>query len=70
MIDWIKQLFMSRYLGSIVRHAMTALSGFLLAIGIEPEVVESFASSGTTVLIAVLTYVIAQGFSYLEKKQR
>lgn len=70
MINWIKELVLSKYLGSVIRGLMKALSGWLLFIGVHPEVVASFTDSGTTVAIAILTFAIAQLFSYLEKKRK
>jgi len=70
MFDWIKKMILDKYAGSLIRHALGLLSGFLLAIGIQPEVVESFESSAAIVLTALVTYAIAQLWSLKEKKGR
>lgn len=70
MFDWLKNLIISKYLGGIVRHIITAVAGFLLAIGIDASVVEQFSDSGSVVLVGVATWVIGYFASYKEKKKR
>lgn len=67
MFGWLKELLLSKYLGSFIRHALTVTSGFLLSLGIQPEVVESFEKSGAIVLTALATYLLAQIWSLKEK---
>lgn len=68
MIDKIKQWILGAVGKSIIRKLMVLLAGFLLGIGLDPDVVNQFTDSTTQVLIAVLLYVIAQGWSLLEKR--
>lgn len=70
MINWIKELFLSKYLGSVVRGLMKSASGFLLALGLAPETVDQFLSSGELVTIAIVNFAVAQLFSYLEKNRK
>ena len=60
IIEKIKSAFVSRYLGSFVRHAMTLLAGYLVGLGVDPALVEKFIASGTEVFIALALYFIAQ----------
>lgn len=69
MIEWIKNIFVSRYLGSFVRHLFSLLSGVLLTIGVEPKILEQFEHSGSAVVIAVFMYFIAQASSIKQKKE-
>ena len=68
MIDKIKEFFTNKLVQSIIRKLMVLVSGWLLALGVDPQVVQSFTDSGTAVLIAVALYLIAQLWSLVQKK--
>lgn len=69
MIDWLRDLIVNRYLQSIVRHVMTVVAGWLAAIGVASETVTAFTDSATQVAIAILIWLLAQGWSLLDKKK-
>lgn len=69
MLDWLKELIASRYIKSVVRHVFTVLAGFLLSTGVDPAVVEKFVESGTAVAVAVLLWLVTQGWSWMEKRK-
>lgn len=70
MFDWLKNLIANKYLGSLVRHAVTAVSGFLLAAGLDPSLVERFSGSLEAVLLGLGLYALGQLWSLEEKKGR
>lgn len=71
IFEWVKSLLVGKYLGAWVRHALTALGGFILAQGIvAPEVITKFVDSGTEVVSALLLFAIGLLSSYLQKKQK
>ncbi len=71
IFEWIKGLLVGKYLGSWVRHALSALGGFILAQGlVAPEVITKFVDSGTEVISALLLFAISLLSSYIQKKQK
>jgi hypothetical protein len=66
----LKDLFINKYSKSFARHAMTVASGWLLAIGLAPEVVGPFKESGTLVLAGVLAWAVSQLWSWLDKRKQ
>lgn len=68
MVDWLQKIILGSVGRSVIRKIMVLLSGVLLGIGLDPTLVQQFTDSGTQVLIAVLVYLLAQGWSLLEKK--
>ena len=72
MINWIRNLLLGRWVGSVIRHAMTAIGAWLVLphLGLEPEVVAKFVESGTAVAIGVATWLVGQLASLAEKKLR
>jgi glycopeptide antibiotics resistance protein len=69
------KLFLSKYIGSFVRHGMTTLggivSGWLLAKGIisGTEIIDVITNNLGEVIIAVILYLVGQGTSIVEKKK-
>ena len=68
MISWLKKAIVGKMGRSVIRKLMTLLAGVLVGIGIEPEVIEQFTSSGTEVLIAAFLYIVAQVWSMAERQ--
>lgn len=69
MLEWVKKMLISKWAGSAARHLMSVVAGFLLAIGVAPELVEKFTASGSEILVAVIVYLVAQAWSFAEKKR-
>ena len=59
-----------KYIGSLVRTALAALSGFLLSIGVDADVVHQFTQSSETVALALITYALVQVWSMSEKTKK
>lgn len=70
ILETLKGLVAAKYLGSIIRTGLAGLGGFLLAIGVSPDDVEKFTSSGNTVALALASYALAQLWSWLEKSKK
>lgn len=79
MIDLLKKLqekylgyvliVASKYLGSVIRHTLSALAGSLVAIGaLEAGESANFIALNTEVISGILVYAFAQSLSFLEKK--
>jgi uncharacterized membrane protein len=68
MLDYIKNLIVSQLGKSVVRKLMVLVSGVLLGIGVDADVVQQFTDSGTQVFLAVILYLIAQAWSVAEKR--
>lgn len=69
MIEYLKNLFIGKYLGLMVRHGLTAFGGFLIAQKVAPpEVVEMFVKSGIEVFSGGLIIVVGLIASFLNKK--
>jgi len=56
-----------KYLGSLVRHLISVLSGYLLSLGLAPDLVNNFSAQAELLLAALLTYAISQTWSIKEK---
>lgn len=70
MFSKIKEVFIGKYLGSIIRHVLGWGGGFLIGIGIDPETVANFTQSGQEVLMGVVMFLVAQGWSFGEKAKK
>lgn len=68
--NWLNSLFVSKYAASFARGALKAAGGFLLAIGLEPQVVEQFVSVSEPVLVGVMLFLVGQLMSFAEKGKR
>lgn len=63
--------FLTKYLGSMLRHAMSGLGVWLVAKGItDGDTAREFLGLSYEVLLGVASYLIAQGFSLAEKMKR
>jgi len=58
-----------KYIGSIVRHALTFVSGLLVAWAVDADKTTQFVSTNYDVLMGIVAYLLAQGMSLAEKKQ-
>ncbi len=57
------------YIGSILRHGLTALAGFLVAKGmIEQSLAEAFIAGNLPVLVGLASYLLGQGLSLFKVK--
>lgn len=63
----IKLPFLSNQIGILIRHGMSLLGGYLLAIGVSEAVVTNFTGATTEVLMAVASFGLAWLFSTLNK---
>lgn len=63
MFGKLKDWFTTKALGSIVRHVLSALGGFLAITGLDPKVIEQFTGSAEAVIIGLIAYFLAQGLS-------
>lgn len=68
MLEWLKEKILTKYLGSILRTALAALGGFLVAkYGIDQATADQLVANLYTVAMAVLPIVIAQVWSLIQK---
>ena len=71
LIDKIAELFISKYLGSAVRHALSALAGVLVVtVGLDQELVNQWVLSTEPIAIGVSVYLLALLMSFKEKRRR
>lgn len=68
MLENLKKLILSKYLTSLIRTLMVMLGTWLIAKGINQEVVGSFVSASTELLVALATILLAQLWSWIEKR--
>lgn len=72
MFTWLenlKQSLISKYLGSLIRHAITALAGVIGALGVvDPAVLAAWVDPTVTIIVAVVGYFLAQLWSLKIKK--
>lgn len=62
------KIILERYIGSLVRHALTFLSGILVTNGILHDDGGTFVATNYEVIMGLITFAIAQGFSFSAKK--
>lgn len=63
--------FLTKHLGSFLRHALSGVGFWLIANGIaDEETTKIFLGASYDVLLGLAAYLVAQGFSLLEKKKR
>jgi len=70
---WIAKLvnkyLVSDYLGSVIRHAMTLLGGYLVAKGLStPEQIQGALPEMTELILGIISAAIGQGLSFVNKK--
>ena len=58
-----------QYIGSLVRHGLTFLAGILVTKGIISGDGSGFVATNYEVIMGIVTYAIAQGFSFGEKRK-
>jgi hypothetical protein len=60
-----------KFFGSFVRHGLSVAAGAFVAKGvIDQQTAQAAVGPGTEVVLGVLAYMIGQGLSLLEKKNR
>ena len=69
MIDWLRQKIFTRYLGSAIRTLLTALSTYLVSIGLDSEVVSAWAQSAEAVWLGIATLIATQLWSWYDKSK-
>lgn len=70
LIDWFKRKFANKFIASIVRHVTPLVTTYLAFLEIDPEILKKFGESTEAILLALSGYLLAQGWSLLEKKDR
>lgn len=69
LVKLINKYLVSDYVGSIVRHAMTLLGGFLVAKGLStPEQMQGALPEMTELVLGIISAAIGQGLSFVNKK--
>jgi hypothetical protein len=69
LIKLVNKYLVSDYLGSVIRHAMTLLGGFLVAKGLSTQQqVAGALPEMTELVLGIISAAIAQGLSFVNKK--
>lgn len=69
--DKLKQGVVMKYLTSIIRHALTALGGFLVAKGIiDQDVADKMVTNDTEIILGAISYLIGQCCSWWSNKKK
>jgi len=69
LLKKLSDTFLGDYLGSIIRHAMTLVGGFLIAKGLAtPEAVQGAMPELVELVIGIVTAAVGQGLSFANKK--
>ena len=69
--DKLKQGVIMKYLTSIIRHALTALGGILVAKGIiDQDVADNMVNNETEVILGLISYVLGQVCSWWTIKKK
>ncbi len=69
LLKKLSALFLGDYLGSIIRHAMTLVGGFLIAKGLAtPDAVNQAMPELVELVIGIVTAAVGQGLSFANKK--
>lgn len=58
-----------KYVGSIVRHALTFVAGVLVSYGVVKDGGADWIATNQDVIMGLVAYALAQGFSFAEKKK-
>ena len=61
---------MEKYIGSIVRHALTTVGGVLIAVGVGESETHALVDAATPVVTGVATIAVGIAWSFLEKKAK
>ena len=69
-MEWLRRVILNKYGASVIRHALTALAGFLVAWGIVADVgeLQPWINQTADLLLAIIIYLLAQGASFADKK--
>lgn len=59
----------NKYIGSILRHALTVAAGALGAIGVSEAQQSQFILVNSDVILAILLYAIGQALSFLKTQK-
>lgn len=75
MLNWIISLFggdkmIAKYIGSFVRHLIPPITAYLLALGIAPELVDTFVSHLDLIIGSLASLVVAIAMSLREKSSK
>jgi len=65
---WLKEMFFNRILHSWIRGAMRIVPSFLIGLGVDPKAAEAWTGSTMELVTYLAPIVLAQLWSYLEKK--
>lgn len=69
LLQRLSNLLVGDYLGSVVRHGMTAAGGFLIAKGLAtPDTINGAMPELIELVMGVFTAAIGQGLSFANKK--
>jgi len=60
---------MLNFVGSIIRHLLTALGGALVGLGVAEADVNQFILASQPVLAGVIMYALGQGLSLVKAKK-
>jgi len=69
LVNQFKGAIIAKYVGSMVRHLISAAAGVLLAIGADPSAVANWKSSNEALIGAVVAWLISYAWSLLDKKK-
>jgi hypothetical protein len=58
-----------KYVGSVVRHALTFVAGVLVSYGVVKDGGADWIATNQDVIMGLVAYALAQGFSFAEKKK-
>ena len=63
MFGKLKDWFTTKAVGSITRHLLSAVGGFLAITGLDPKIIEQFTGSAEAIIVGLIAYFLAQGAS-------
>lgn len=63
-----ERLDMDRWIGSFVRHGLTALGGALVAVGVAEPDAAQFVDATAPIVTGVLVYAVGQVWSLAQKE--
>lgn len=68
-MNWLLKVIVGKYGQSIVRHLLTLVSGWFIAIGIPETTTQAFVEVAHPIAIAVSIYLSTQVWSLVDKKK-
>lgn len=74
MLDGLIQKYLTtpialKYIGSIIRHALTFVAGVLVSYGVVKDGGAQWVATNQDVIMGLVAYALAQGFSFADKKK-